>query len=70
MGARRLRGMSSIDLEDEESKDIIQNATRKLEVHMDAAMPCKEKPSSFSSCQETRPRLEASNEVQKQNMLV
>ena len=39
--ARRLRGIYFIDLDDEEFKDIMKNARRKLEVPMPAAMPCK-----------------------------
>ena len=39
--ARKLRGNYSIDPSDEECKDIIQNARRKLETPKAAAMPCK-----------------------------
>ena len=39
--ARRLRGIFFIDSEDEENKDIMKNARRKLEIPMPAAMPCK-----------------------------
>ena len=39
--ARRLRGIYFIDPADEEFKETIQNARRKLEVPMPAAMPCK-----------------------------
>ena len=39
--ARRLRGISFIDPDDEEFKDIMKNARRKLEVPMSAAMLCK-----------------------------
>ena len=39
--ARRLRGIQFIDLEDEEFKLMKKNAHRKLEVPMQAAMPCK-----------------------------
>ena len=39
--ARRLRGFYFIDLEDEEFKDIMRNARRKLEISMPAAMLCK-----------------------------
>ena len=39
--ARRLRGISFIDPADAEFKEIINNARRKLEVPMPAAMPCK-----------------------------
>ena len=39
--ARRLCGIYFIDLDDEEFKDIMKNARRKLEIPMPAAMPCK-----------------------------
>ena len=39
--ARRMRGIYFIDSEDEEFQEIFKNARRKLEVPMDAAMPCK-----------------------------
>ena len=39
--ARRLRGIYFIDPEDEEFKDIMEHARRKLEIPMPAAMPCK-----------------------------
>ena len=39
--ARKFRGIHFIDPADEESKDIMKNARRKLEVPMPAAMPCK-----------------------------
>ena len=39
--ARDLRGIYSIDPSDDEYKDIIKNARRKLETSMAAAMPCK-----------------------------
>ena len=39
--ARKLRGIYSIDPSDEEYKDIIMNARRKLETPKEAAMPCK-----------------------------
>ena len=50
---RNSRGNCSIDPDDEEYKDIIKNARRKLERHMAAAMPCKRKPRS-TSFRETR----------------
>ena len=43
-----MRGMYFLDPEDEEYKEIIKNARRKLEVHMDAAIPCKKKPKDQS----------------------
>ena len=39
--ARKLRGIYSIGPSDEEYKDIIKNARRKLETPKAAAMPCK-----------------------------
>ena len=39
--ARKLRGVYFIDPVDEEFKDIVKNARRKLEVPMPAAIPCK-----------------------------
>ena len=39
--ARHLREIYSIDPSDEEYKDIIKSARRKLETPMAAAMPCK-----------------------------
>ena len=39
--ARSLRGIYFIDPKDEEIKDIMRNARRKLEIPMPAAMPCK-----------------------------
>ena len=39
--ARRLRGIFFIEPDNEEFKDIMKNARRKLEIPMPAAMPCK-----------------------------
>ena len=39
--ARSLRGIHFIDLKDQEFKDIMKNARRKLEIPMPVAMPCK-----------------------------
>ena len=39
--ARNLRGIYLIDPEDGEHKETIKKARRKLEVPMEAAMPCK-----------------------------
>ena len=39
--ARKLRGIFFIELEDEDFKNIMKNARRKLEIPMPAAMPCK-----------------------------
>ena len=41
--AGRLRGIYFIDPEDEEDKEMEKNVTRKPEVQMDAAMPCRTK---------------------------
>ena len=38
--ARKLRGIYFLVLDDEEFKDIMKNARRKLEVPMPAAIPC------------------------------
>ena len=63
--ARRIRGMYFIDPEDEEFKETIENSRRKLEVHMDAAIPCKKKTKSLTCSQETVARLDAPNKVPK-----
>ena len=39
--ARRLRGINFIDPEDEEYPETIRNAMKKLEVPIEAAMPCQ-----------------------------
>ena len=39
--ARKFRGIFFIDLEDEEFKETIQNARKKLETSVALAMPCK-----------------------------
>ena len=39
--ARKLRGINFLDADDKEFKETIQNARKKLELPMDAAMPCK-----------------------------
>ena len=44
--ARRQRGIYFIDPDDEEYKDILKNARRKLERPMAPAMPCKRLPNS------------------------
>ena len=38
--ARKLRGIFFVETEDEEFKDIMTNARRKVEIPMPAAMPC------------------------------
>ena len=45
--ARRLRGTYFIDPDDEEFKDIMKNAHRKLEIPMPAAMPCKNRREEY-----------------------
>ena len=47
--ARRLRGIFFIDPEHGEFKDIMKNASRNLEVPMQATVPCK-----TSSCRSSR----------------
>ena len=50
--AKSLRGIYSIDPSDEEHKDIIKNARRKMETHMAPAMPCK-RTTAITSNRET-----------------
>ena len=47
--ARKSRGIHFIDPEDEEFEEIMENARRKLEIQMPAAVPCK-----TSLCQSSR----------------
>ena len=61
--ARRLRGICFIDPEDGEYKETIKNARRKLEVPMDAAMPCKKGTKKLSSFQETEAKSCESNKI-------
>ena len=42
--ARRLRGISFLEPDDEEFKRTMKNARRKLEIPMPAAMPCRLQP--------------------------
>ena len=42
--ARRLRGIYFLDPDDLDYKETLQNARRKLDRHVTAAMPCKRKP--------------------------
>ena len=51
--ARRSRGIYFDDPKDEEFKDVMRNARRKLEVPMPAAMPCKT-PVKIPMCQSSR----------------
>ena len=41
--ARRLRGIDTLDPDDQDNKETLKNARRKLERPMAAAMPCKRK---------------------------
>ena len=69
--ARRLRGINSIDPEDEEHKEIMKNARGKLEVHMDAAMPCKKRSRKVCpALRQLERRLKHPTIFHKQNMLV
>ena len=54
--ARQLRDIYFIDSEDGEHKETIKNARRKLEVPMDAAMPCKKGTKTQCPPQETERR--------------
>ena len=64
-----MRGIYFIYPEDEEAKETIENARRKLEVHIDAAMSCKKKTKSLTCLQETVARLDAPNKVPKRSTL-
>ena len=63
--AQRLRGIYFSDLQDEGHKNIIENATRKLEVLMHAAMPCKKVTKGPTRFQETEAKSDASNTAPK-----
>ena len=63
--ARGLRDIYFIDPEDEEQKDIIENAKRKLEVQMDAAVPCMKGTKGPVRFQETEVKSDASNTFPK-----
>ena len=59
--ARKLRGIYFIGADDEEFKDIMKYARRKLQVPMPAAMPCKTQREKHSETDEsTRKRMEGS----------
>ena len=45
--ARQLRGIFIIDPDDEEYKEILKNAKRKLEIPMAPTMPCERPPKSI-----------------------
>ena len=61
--ARRLRGICFIDSDDEEYKDTLKHARRKLEVPMEAAMHCKKE--IHSSTRKLVAELSASHKVPK-----
>ena len=61
--ARRLRGISFIDPEDGKYQEPLKNARRKLEVQMDAALPCKEGTKNYSPFQETEAKSCESNKI-------
>ena len=63
--ARKLRGIYFIDPVDGENKETIKNAWKKLEVPMDAAMPCKKKTKKHSGLQETEAKSDESNKIPK-----
>ena len=63
--ARRLRGIYFIDPEDGECKETVKNARRKLEVPMDAAMPCKKGTTKQLPFQETEAKSCESNKIPK-----
>ena len=46
--ARKLRGIYFIDPKDGEFKETIKNARKKLEIPMEAAMPCKKETKKHS----------------------
>ena len=56
--SRRLRGIQFLDPEGKDYEETIETARRKLEVHMEAAMPCKKKDPSQFCCQEAVARLD------------
>ena len=50
--ARRLRGIYFIDPDDEEVKDIMKNARKKLEIPMPVAMLCKHQRDKYRAVEE------------------
>ena len=60
--ARKLRGIYFIDLEDQEFKETIQNACKKLETSVAPAMPCKIMKKNCGSG--------GSNKITKENLRV
>ena len=63
--ARRLSCTCFIHLEDAEYKETIKNAMRKLEVPMEAAMPCKKRSKKRSSFRGTEAESCESNKIPK-----
>ena len=63
--ARRLRGIYLIPPEDGEYRETINNAKRKLEVPVEAAMLCKKGTKKRSGFQETEAKSSESNKIQK-----
>ena len=67
MGGRKTEAqneMHFIDTDDDESQDT-KNARRNMEVHMDAAMPCKKNTKNLTCLPETLARLGAPSKVPK-----
>ena len=62
--------MPLVAQEDEEYKETIKNARRKLEVHMDAAMPCKMKTKCLTCSPESEAKPDAPNNVPKTKNLM
>ena len=58
---RRTTGIYFIDPQDQEYEETIENARKKLEKHMDAAMPCKK--------EDTKPDLLTATRFQQRSML-
>ena len=63
--ARKLRGIYLIDPEDKEYPETFNNSRKKLDIQMEAAMPCKKKNPSHSSFQETEARLRVPDKISK-----
>ena len=57
--------MYFIDLDDGDYKDTIRNARRKLEVPMEAPMPCKKGARSQASSSETGAKNDGSGKISK-----
>ena len=64
--ARRLRDIYFTDPEDDEQKETIKNTRKKLEIPMEAAMPCETGSKKRSKkSRETDDETKASNNIQK-----